>query len=305
MKITVSKDGKGDFSSINEAIQALPGKDETVDIYVAAGIYSERVNLKRNYVNLIGPDEGEAVITASEYAYRDHEDGLKVGTFRTATFMADCDHFYARNITFENAAGQGKDVGQAIALYADGQHQIYENCKMLGYQDTVFTAPLPLKEKQPNGFLGEKQFAPRRPGQMLFKGCRIEGNIDYIFGGADARFENCVIFTRKRSDAGDSYVTAASTPEGQRLGYVFTDCKFETDAPAGTVYLGRPWREYAKTYFLHCEMDEGIAEEGFKDWGKPHECFKYAEWKNYGPGASDKRVSYAIMFSDEEAKEYL
>ncbi len=304
MKITVSKDGKHDYTTISEAFENLPAGEEETEVFVMAGIYEERLNLKRNHVILRGEGNDKTIITSSEYAYNDHADGQKVGTFRTATFMADCDWFTAEDITFENAAGQGSIVGQAIALYADGQHQVYKNCRMLGYQDTIFTAPLPLKEKQKNGFLGEKQFAPRRSGSMQFLNCRIEGNIDYIFGGAEAEFINCVLFTRKRDDEGPCYVTAASTPEGQEKGYVFAECKFMSDAPKGTVFLGRPWREHAKTVILHSEMDESICEEGYNDWGKPHETIYYAEWKNYGPGACDNRADYAIMLSDEEAKKY-
>ncbi|MCR4960247.1 MAG: pectin methylesterase [Lachnospiraceae bacterium] len=304
MTIIVSKNGDGDYRTIGEAFEAAKACEGEVTILVFEGVYEERPVLDRSYVNLIGAGADRTIITSSEYAYRDHEDGRKVGTFRTATFMADCDHFMARGITFENRAGQGSKVGQAIALYADGQDQFYEECRMLGYQDTVFTAPLPLKEKQKDGFLGPKQFAQRRPGSMRFKNCRIEGNIDYIFGGADAYFEGCVLFTRKREDEGVCYVTAASTPEGQKRGYVFKDCRFLTDAPEKTVYLGRPWRDHAKTVILNCELDKGIAPEGWQDWDKPHGAFYYAEWKNYGPGSDGKRADYVIMLSNDEAAEY-
>lgn len=52
------------------------------------------------------------------------------------------------NITFENSAGFGKKVGQAIAVYAEGDDLVFKNCHMLGHQDTLFTGPLPMKEKQ-------------------------------------------------------------------------------------------------------------------------------------------------------------
>lgn len=306
MILKIDQAGKGDYRTFTEAFQNLPAGEEEIEIHVAPGIYEERLNLKRNHVTLLGEDARTTVITGHEYAFRDHEDGQKVGTFRTATFMADCDYFTAKNITFENSAGQGSQVGQALALYADGQHQVYENCRMLGYQDTIFTAPLPLKEKQKNGFLGEKQFAPRRPGSQRFLHCRIEGNVDYIFGGADAVFEDCTLFTRKRDEEGKTcFVTAASTPEGQEFGYVFKNCRFLSDAPKGTVYLGRPWREFAKTVIVTSEMDESIAEAGYQDWNKPHETITYAEWHNFGPGASDKRADYAIMLTDAEAEKYL
>lgn len=290
--ITVDKNGSGDFKTINDGINAVINIDGPAEIIVSSGTYEERINLKKSNLRLIGV--GQVKITASEYAYRDHEDGMKVGTFRTATFMADCDNFYAENITFENAAGQGSKVGQALALYADGMNQKYVNCTFLGYQDTIFTAPLPPKEMQKNGFLGEKQFAPRRNSELEFVNCRIEGNIDYIFGSAKAVFTGCTLFTRKREDEGVCFVTAASTPEGQDTGYVFRQCKFLSDAPEGSVYLGRPWREFAKTEIYDSYMDESIAPEGYDDWGKSHDNLYYAEGGNYGPGAEGIRADFCL-----------
>jgi len=292
--ITVYVGKNKDFLTINDAIKSLPDTSEEAVIYVEGGVYKERINLKRDNVTLLGDEKDNTVITASEYAYKIHEDGEKTGTFRTATFMADCDNFTAKHITFENAAGQGSKVGQAVALYADGMNQRYYDCVMLGYQDTIFTAPLPEKEMQKNGFLGEKQFAPRRDSLIYFERCRIEGNIDYIFGGAECYFNECILFTRKRDTEGQCYVTAASTPAHKETGYVFTNCRFEADAPAGTVYLGRPWRNYAKTRIETSYLDEGINSAGFHDWGKndAHETMEYIEKDNYGPGSKGERASF-------------
>ena len=292
LTVTVSLDGTKDFKSIYEALISLGSDEEPVTVKVSAGIYHERVNLKRNNVTLLGDENGETVITASEYAFKDHEDGLKLGTFRTATFMADCDNFTARNITFENAAGQGAKVGQAIALYADGMNQRYENCRMLGFQDTVFTAPLPPKEYQKNGFIGEKQFAPRRDSDIVFERCRIEGNIDYIFGSAKALFKDCVLFTRKREDDGICFVTAPSTPEKNEVGYVFKNCRFESDGKKGSVFLARPWREFACLSIIDSYMDESVNEIGYDDWNKPHEGLRFSERGSFGPGASKARAPF-------------
>lgn len=290
----VDASGKGDFAGICEAFANLPQGEEAVTVIIKEGIYRERPNLKRGNVTLLG--EGNVRIVSGEYALRIHEDGRKVGTFRTATFMADCDGFTARNIIFENDAGQGSKVGQALALYGDGRGQLYENCTFLGYQDTIFLGPLPPSEIEINGFLGEKQFAPRRTCSMVFKDCRIEGNVDYIFGGADAVFENCVLFTRKKDKPGDAYVTAASTPEGQEKGFVFNGCRFEGDAEKGTVYLGRPWRDFARTEVYDSYLSEVINPAGWHDWNKTEarKTVFYTEHGNYGPGAGREGRAFSI-----------
>ena len=65
------------------------------------------------------------------------------------------------------------------------------------------------------------------------------------------------------------YVTAASTPEGQEYGYVFSKCRIVSEeCQPGSVYLGRPWRDYAKTIFIDCSFGAHIHPALFHDWGK-------------------------------------
>ena len=93
------------------------------------------------------------------------------------------------------------------------------------------------------------------------------------------------------------YVTAASTqigratPEGQEYGYIFSDCRFiSKDCPAGSVYLGRPWRDYAKTILISCELGAHIHPAGFHDWNREntHDTVYYAEYASF-PATSDYR----------------
>ena len=103
------------------------------------------------------------------------EDGKKRGTFRTYTFFVDADDVTLKGLTIENHAGPGTQVGQAIALYADGDRLVVDSCRLLGWQDTLFTAPLPPVEIEKDGFIGPKQSAPRRENRQYYKDCYIEG----------------------------------------------------------------------------------------------------------------------------------
>ena len=127
--------------------------------------------------------------SASFYAREKMPDGSKRGTFRSYSVLVDGDNVRFRNCVFENTAGRGCDVGQAIALYIDGDGIVLENCHLRGHQDTLFLAPLPDKEIIPGGFTGPKQFTERKRRTVYFKNCRIEGGVDFIFGGATAYFE--------------------------------------------------------------------------------------------------------------------
>lgn len=286
-----------------------------VIIHIGAGIYRERLLIARPHVTLLGESRDTTVVVYGMGAFEVLEDGERRGTFRTASVRIDAPDFTAKAITFQNDAGFGHTVGQALALYVDADRCYFEDCRFLGSQDTLFTAPLPLKEAKPGGFRGPGEFRPRIPGRHLYRSCFIQGDVDFIFGGAIAWFEDCELFSklpgdRKPPESPDGetvygYVTAASTFENMPFGYVFHNCRLTGDCPPHSVYLGRPWREYAKTVFLNCHLGEHIHPLGWKDWNKPHDHFFYAEYASTGPGAAPKqRADFSHQLTDAQAAEY-
>ena len=286
---------------LGAAIAQLPPDDVTpVTIRLAEGEYREKLTLSRANTTLLGAGAEKTRIVWGDGAFAILPDGMKRGTFRTATLMVDAPHVTLQNLTVENDAAPREQVGQAVALYVDADDFTCENCRLIGRQDTLFTAPLPPKEIEPNGFIGPKQFAPRIPQRHVYRHCYIEGNVDFIFGGAAAWFEECGICSVDEP----GYVTAASTPEGQKYGYVFHRCRFTHNGLAdGCTYLGRPWRNFAKTILLYCELGSHIHPDGFHDWNKPaaHETMCYAEYGCFGPGAGNDRAPYAKALTEEEA----
>ena len=296
-------------NAIARAIDMLPPDDGTrAVIRLAPGVYREKLVLARANTVLEGESRENTRIVWGDGALELLPDGMKRGTFRTATLRTDAPNVTLRNLTVQNDAAPREAAGQAIALYADGDGFVCEDCTLLGFQDTLFTAPLPPKEIEKNGFIGPKQFAPRTPQRHTYRRCRIEGDVDFIFGGAAAWFEDCDIVSvdgrLDRSAPFRGFATAASTPEGQRFGYVFSRCRFSTvDCPNASVFIGRPWRDWAKTVLLNCELGAHIAPEGFHDWNKSlaREVCLYAEYKSYGPGAAGERAPYARKLTDEQA----
>lgn len=286
-------------------------------IHIGRGIYREKLVITRPNLTLLGEGESreDVILVYGDGAFDDMPEGDKRGTFRTASVRVDTHDFTAKHLTFRNDAGYGHTVGQALALYVDGDRNYFEDCCLIGSQDTLFTAPLPLKEAKPGGFKGPGEFRPRTMGRHCYKSCYIQGDVDFIFGGGIAWFEDCVIFSKKPGDRKPpespeeemiyGYVTAASTPEEERYGYVLRNCKLESDCPPGTVMLGRPWREFAKTVFLNCELGAHIHPKGWNDWNKPHGHFYYGEYLSYGPGASpETRADFSHQMTEAEAAEY-
>jgi pectinesterase len=283
----VAQDGSGNFPTVQAAIDAAPDypKEGPTVIFVKNGVYRERVTVPPNksMITLVGESAAGTIITGDVYASQIGSTGRIVGTAGTATVYIHAEDFTAANITFENSAvhPQGKgDVGQAVAVTVTGDRVRFTGCRFLGNQDTLYTM----------GF-----------GNILFSECYIEGTTDFIFGASTAFFDDCVIHSKR-----DSYITAASTPEGRPWGYVFRNCRL-TAAPGITrVYLGRPWRPFAKTAFVECELGSHIRPEGWHNWSKPdaERTTFYAEGGNRGAGAAtDSRVKWSHKLSAEQIAE--
>ncbi|HUG12117.1 MAG TPA: pectate lyase [Opitutaceae bacterium] len=272
IEMIVAADGSGQFTSIQAAISAAPmltGKsDPRTVIRVKPGVYKERVYVQRERGNIavIGEDAATTVIEFGMHANMPGPDGLPIGTFRTPTVQIDGDGMIWENITFANTAGapgpraEGPDVSQALALRVDGDCVVFRNCRFLGWQDTILV----------------------NRGRHYFADCYIEGHVDFIFGAATALFERCHIHCLS-----DGYITAVSTPEGAAHGFVFTDCKITGEEGART-YLGRPWREFAKTVFIRTEMSDVVRAEGWHNWNKPgaEKTTFYREFGSKGPGSA-------------------
>lgn len=314
--VTPDADASGAFHCLQDAIDSIPDSNHTpVTIALAPGIYHEKIKLEKPFVTLLGMGASpeDTVISYDDYGYFRMPDGKKRGTFRSYTLFVHAEDITLRNLTVENASGDSKTHGQAIALYAECDRLTVDSCRLLGHQDTLFTGPLPPKEYEPDGFIGPTRYAPRINGRQYYRNCYICGDIDFIFGSATAYFESCTLESLRRTAPGESaspkalpraaendthlhastagtasaiegYVTAASTPEGQEYGYVFSDCCFiSADCPAASVYLGRPWRDHARTVLLHCALGAHIHPAGFHDWDKEHAhgTVFYAECGSY------------------------
>ena len=153
-----------------------------------------------------------------------------------------------------------------------------------------------------NHQIGEAHIQSDRLTILYFVDCYIEGTTDFIFGPSTALFENCEIRSKT-----NSYVTAASTPEDIAVGYVFKNCKLTANPGVDKVYLGRPWRPYAATVFINCEMGKHIRPEGWHNWGKEEneKTARYAEYNSTGEGAAAAgRVKWAKQLTKKEAAQY-
>ncbi|SHM24602.1 pectinesterase family protein [Chryseobacterium polytrichastri] len=289
--IVVSKDGKGNFTTIQQAIDAVEkGTSARTKILIIAGVYKEKIIIPetKGAILMEGENPENTIITYDDFASKKNSEGKDIGTTNSSTIFIYSNDFTARNISFENSSGR---VGQAVAVLTSGDRITFENCRFLGNQDTLY-----LKGAQD---LADKS----KPSRNYFKNCYIEGTTDYIFGAGTAVFENCTIYSKENA----SYVTAASTPQENTFGFVFIQSKIIGNAKENSVYLGRPWRPFAKTVYIDCEINSTIKPEGWHNWSKPdaEKTTSYAESNSKGTGGNiSKRVSWSHQLTKEERKKY-
>jgi len=290
--LTVAQDGSGDFKTIQEAVNNV--KDNSVKrvvITIKPGKYVEKLvisNLK-TFITLKGLDRDKTIISFDDYSGKpvrevDASGKKEFGTSTSYSFLIQGNDCRLENLTVENTAGR---VGQAVALLIKSDRVIVKNCNILGNQDTLY--------------LSEGNT------RVYFENCFINGTTDFIFGAATAYFYKCTI-----ESLTNSYITAASTPQGQPYGFVFTDCKLTAnDNTVDKVFLGRPWRPYAQTVFINTNMDSHIIPEGWNEWidkrfPDKDKTTYYAEFGSKGTGAKDlsKRVKWSYQLEKSALKKY-
>lgn len=282
-QITVAADGSGNYKTVQEAFNAIPLNNKTkITVFIKSGIYKEKLLLdsSKNFVTVIGENKFNTILTYDDHTGKRSPKGDIINTRTSCSFKMVADDFTAENLTFQNDAGFS--AGQAVAVESDGDKAIFRNCRFLGFQDVLFTN-------------SDKS-------RQYYENCYIEGTTDFIFGSATVWFEKCHIHSKK-----DSHVTAASTPQGNKFGYIFNECVLTGDTSVRNASLGRPWRPYASVTYIHCFIGEHIRQEGWSNWNNTenYKTTRYAEYKNYGASADpSKRVPWSKQLSDEEMKNY-
>lgn len=292
-KLVVAKDKTGDFNTIQAAIDKIPENNiYPIEIFIKQGIYREVINIpaEKQFIKLIGEDKFKTVISYDNFNGKLKEDGTKYGTTGSSTAFLYADNFQAENLTFANThlRDQYQDDGsQAVAVKSQGDKMVFKNVRFLGHQDTLYA----------------------NQGRQYFSDCYIEGDVDFIFGAAQAVFENCQIHSLDRNKDINGYITAASTSINDAYGFLFIDCEFTADTAADTVYLGRPWHPggdpdaIAAVVIRDSQLGKHIKKAGWTQMSgfSPAEA-RLFEYNNYGPGAVTN--SSRRTLTEKQAQEF-
>ncbi len=298
---SVAHEGKADFHTVQEAIDAAPQTGEVIRL--APGTYREKLHIHTPNIHLVGtgkqPEDvvlswDDAAITAG-------------GTSKSGTLTVDSDGFAAENLTIENtweASHQRSQEGsQAVALLMSSDRAIIDNVRLLGYQDTLYANSRTCHDNLPKDGSAPATDTPAcQASRQYFRECFIEGHVDFIFGDAKAVFDHCELHAR--ASANVMFTAQSKHFPAEDSGYYFLHCKLTGDEGAGKVILGRPWRDYSTVLFYDTDVQVKLDPDGWSEWNGRLKTSNYREYKSHGPGVNggQRIVSYAPLSPDEEKK---
>ncbi|CAL1394776.1 unnamed protein product [Linum trigynum] len=285
--VVVASDGSGKYKTVSEAVAAAPKKSsKRYVIRIKAGVYKENVDVPKDKTNImfVGDGRTTTVITGSKNV----ADGST--TFNSATVVAVGQGFLARDITFQNTAGPSKH--QAVALRVGADLAAFYRCDFLAYQDTLYV----------------------HSNRQFFHSCLVVGTVDFIFGNSAAVFQNCDIHARRPNSGQKNMLTAhGRTDPNQNTGIVIQKCRIGATSDLQAVkgsfgtYLGRPWKQYARTVIMQSTISDVVHPTGWHEWDGNFalDTLFYGEHKNTGAGAAtNSRVKWKghkVITSDTEA----
>lgn len=281
--IVVDQHGKGQFKSVQAAVDSVPIKNQQwVYIHISPGIYYEKVTIPYNkpYIAFQGGGRSNTIISWKDRA-------SSFGTANSATFSANAPSFIARGVGFRNAApppSPGAYGGQAVAVLLNGDMMAFYDCGFYGAQDTLFDYQ----------------------GRHYFKNCYIQGSIDFIFGHGQSFFKGCQLVVTAQSGYISGSITAQNRNDPHDAGgFVFLSCSI---MGTGDVYLGRAWGSYSRVIFMYTYMSNIIVPDGWDDWGQTARqgTVFYGQYKCSGPGANTgRRVPWSHELTDAQVQPFL
>ena len=254
-----------------------------------AGVYDEYITVTKDQINIYMYGDGprKSIVTGKKC----FTDG--VSTFQTASFSAIGDGFICKSMGFRNTAGA--EGHQAVALRVQSDMAAFYNCRMDGYQDTLYV----------------------QTHRQFYRNCLVSGTVDFIFGDSATILQNCLIIVRKPMDKQKNTITAQGRiKKNEPTGLVIQNCKIVPEKKLEPVkmqiptYLGRPWKENSMTLVMESWLADFIQPEGWLPWAGTFalDTLFYREYNNRGPGSpTDKRVNwkgYAVMTNKDEAQRY-
>ena len=257
------------FSTVQAAVDSVSlSNTQRVTILIKEGNYVEHLVINSPYITLIGEDREK--VNLSFYDPIESPEGGDTAKRCAVNIKSSAKGFSAENLTFENDykyLGDGTVSNEsADALRVDADESTFINVKLVGYQDTLQAS-------------SNKQY---------YYKCYILGNVDFIYGAAQAVFNDSEIVYRYNANKNSGYVTAPKTDPKHEYGFIFNNSAiYAEDGCSGSKYLlARPWGQDGAAVFISNYMS------GIVNTAKPYadmsgnlaEDARFYEYYTYGEG---------------------
>ncbi|KAK1387390.1 Pectinesterase [Heracleum sosnowskyi] len=283
----VAQDGSGQYKTIGAALAAYPkGNKGKYTIYVKAGVYDEYITVTKDQVNVFMYGDGprKTMVTGSK------SNAKGISTMQTASFSAVGQGFMAKGMGFQNTAGP--DGHQAVALRVQSDMSTFYNCRIDGYQDSLYT----------------------QTHRQFYRNCVISGTVDFIFGDGAVIIQNSLIIVRMPGPSQKNTITAQGRSDKREpTGIVIQNCRIVPEQKLYPqrfqvqTFLGRPWKQYSMTVIMESQLADFIQPAGWMPWQGNFalDTLFYREYANSGPGANTaQRVrwgGYKVITNRNEA----
>jgi len=239
--VTVASDGSGDFTSIQEAINAAPASGtKPFIIFVKNGIYDEKLFIEKNFITIVGEDSAKTIITTSvlRRVWREtNPSDWGVATINIANAVTDLtlanltirNNFAELNPTFPN------NTDHTMAIRGGGNRIIIINCNVIATG-------------------GDTCSLWNTAGGMFYHiNCHFSGYVDYVCPRGYCYISNCTFFGYNNNA---SIWHDGSGGEDHKLVVRYSDFDGITNFA-----LGRYHRD-AAFYLLDCNFSKNINNNG-------------------------------------------
>lgn len=264
--IIVAKDGSGQFTSIQAAINSIPqNNSQQVVIFIKRGTYNEKLFISTNNISLVGEDRDSTRIVFAELRknwLKDHSIDWGAATINIDSGIA---HITLANLTIHNNYGSlFGDHDHQFAIWAKGTKIAIVYCNIIADGgDTV-------------------SLWNSTDGMYYLSHCYFEGWVDYVCPRGwcyitDSRFyghnKTASLWHHGANDEDQKFVIRYSYFDGVKdfpLGrhhvdgqFYFLDCMFSRNLADEQIHYpsyspnARIWKWGERHYYFNCHREGG------------------------------------------------
>lgn len=266
---SITVGSKGKYSTLAAALKDTSSNT----FFIYSGTYTGQTTITRANIKIYGQTTNAQAYSSNTVTFTDNKPAsTSGGDAQSATIRVQATGVSFYNLNIVNSYGKQATQSQAIALSVEqGKFACYA-CQLKGYQDTLLA----------------------QTGTQFYGKSYIEGAVDFIFG----QHASIWITGSTIKSIGNGCITASGRSSADSNYYVINNSTIEG---TGTIYLGRPWANYARVIFQNNKIGSQVVAAGWQAWNSATprtDHVLFGEYNNSGAGAwRSGRASFSAKLS--------